>query len=130
MVTCVFVIFWSGSNGTPFHPHVSTKEEVILNFGSNGGSSFEKNQRHACDTTVKGLASTVVLGAPAKRMRSFSLSTPSMPLEEETPKRPPEDSFSCVSVDSEIVDQGEATEGQSCRFSFVTSTILIFYILT
>ena len=48
-------------------------------------------------------------------MRSFSLSAPSMPLEEEMPKRPPEDSFSCVSVDSEIVDQEEATEGQSCQ---------------
>ena len=64
-----------------------------------------------CDTTVEGLASTVVLGAPAKRMRSFSLSAPSMPLEEETPKRSPKDSFSCVSVDSEIVDQKETTKG-------------------
>lgn len=68
-----------------------------------------------CDTTVEGLANTVVLAAPAKRMRSFSLSAPSMRLEEETPKRPPEDSFSCVSVDNEIVDQGEATEGRSCQ---------------
>ena len=36
------VFFCSGPNGTPFHPHISTEEEVILNFGSNRGSSFEK----------------------------------------------------------------------------------------
>ena len=53
-----------------------------------------------CDTTVEGLASMVVLGAPTKRMRSLWLSAPSMPLEEEMLKRLPEDSFSCVSVDN------------------------------
>ena len=58
----------------------------------------------------------MVLGAPTKPMRSFLLSAPSMPLEE-TPKRPPEDSFSCVSVDSEIVDEGEVTEGRMARRS-------------
>ena len=80
------------------------------------GQHIEKARNlRVCDTTVEGLASTVVLGAPAKRMRSFSLSVPSMPLEEEMPKRLPEDSFSCVSVDSEIVNQGEATEGRSCQ---------------
>ena len=37
----------TGPNGTPFHPHVSTEEEVILNFGSNRSSSFEnKNQTY------------------------------------------------------------------------------------
>ena len=47
-------------------------------------------------------------------MRNFSLFVLSMPLEEETPKRLLEDLFSCVSVDNEIVNHGEATEGRSC----------------
>ena len=71
---------------------------------------------HVCDATVEGLANTVVLGAPAKRIRSFLLAAPLMFWKKKRQKDcPPEDSFYCVSVDSEIVDQGETTESRSCQ---------------
>ena len=78
------IYFRSGSNKTPFHPHVSTEEEVILNFGSNRGSSFEKIRPTEKTPTrtyrsCKEVQTSLVARWPSATARSTATGTPGLP---------------------------------------------------